>query len=91
MIGFRDNLFYCCKSTHCCLFVERRNIMACLLHHFNDSVEVYGMASVGESCIQVGVESSRCGVCVAFDTGNLHKPAHRVACESEVMFESHLR
>ena len=60
-----------------------------LLHHLYDSVEVNGVFSVGECGIQIGIESSRGGVCVSLDAGYLHKAAYGVAGESEVVLESH--
>ena len=80
----------CCKSALRRFFVEAWQVVSCALHHLNHLVETHAVASVGEVCIRVGVECTGGGEGVALDTRNLHKAAHGVARQSEVVFESHL-
>ena len=78
----------CCKSALRRFFVEAWQVVSCALHHLNHLVETHAVASVGEVCIRVGVECTGGGEGVALDTRNLHKAAHGVARQSEVVFES---
>ena len=80
-----------CKAALARLLIERREVMACLLHHLHHAVERYGVCAVREGSVQVGVKGA-CG-CegVALDSGNLDETANGVAGHAEVVFQSHLR
>ena len=73
-----------------CLLVERRQVVAGLLHDLDDAVEAHRVATVGESRVEIGVERAGRRIGVAFDAGYLHETAHGVAREAEVMLEAHL-
>ena len=47
------------------------------------------MTSVSIHCIYCCVKTARRCVCISFYTWDLHKTAYRVACKSEVVFETH--
>lgn len=70
-------------------FVDGGEVVAGLLHDFDNAVEGDGVAAVGEGGVEVGVESAGGGVGVAFDARNLHEAADGVAGEAEVVFKTH--
>ena len=69
--------------------IEGRNIVARLLHYLDDAVEIHRVASVGECRVEVGIEGTGCGVCVACDAGNLYETADGVSCKADMMLETH--
>ena len=70
--------------------VEARKGVARFVHHLHDLVEAHHVRAVGERGVGVGVEGPGCGDGVALDAGDLHQSAHGVACEAQVVFETHL-
>ena len=79
------------QSSLCRLFVERGQVVACLLHHAHHMVETDAMLAVGEGCIEVGVEGTTGGKGITLDAGNLNQTAHGVARHAQMVFQSHLR
>ena len=67
-----------CQAAFGGFFIDRREVVAGLLHYLDDSVEGNGVATVGKRRIEVGVEGAGGGVGVALDAGNLNEATHRV-------------
>ena len=64
--------------------------MARLLHDLHYTVEIYRVTAVAECGVKVCVEGSGRCIGVALYAWYLYETAYRVACEAEMMLETHL-
>ena len=78
------------QPTFAGLLVERRQVMAGLLHSLYHMVEAYAVVSVGERGIEIGSESTGGSKGIALYTRYLYQSADRVAGHAEMMLKSHL-
>ena len=58
-----------------------------LAHCFNCGIQRYDMRAVAEQRHTCGIDGSIGSHSVAFNAGDLHQPAHRVAGQPKVMFD----
>lgn len=60
-------------------FVKGWDVVAGLLHDFDDAVEADAVTAVRNGGVKIGVESTCGGISVALDAGNLDEAADRIA------------
>ena len=70
--------------------VERRKILAGLLHDLHHVVEGDAMLSVGKAGVQIGIQGTGGREGVALYAGNLHESANRIAGHPQMVLEAHL-
>ena len=82
-------LIFFSNASLCSLFVERGYVMPRLLHDAYHLVVADAVDSVGEGCIEVGIEGSAGCKGVALDARYLHETANRVAGHAQMVLKSH--
>jgi len=68
-----------CQSAGGRFFIKAGKGVPRFFHDFDHMIEAHVVFSVGKSGIDVGIESTSRGNCVALDAGNLHQASHRIA------------
>lgn len=63
--------------------------MTRLSHHFNYTVERYGMMAIREGSVEVSIQCSGGSKGISLDARNLNQSANWVAGHSEMMLQSH--
>ena len=64
------------QSSFACLAVKGGKIVSCLTHYFDYLVIRNTMIAVGKRCIDIGIQSTGCGMGIPLDAGNLNHPAY---------------
>lgn len=63
--------------------------MAGLFHNLHHFVERYLVCPVSQHGIRIGIHGTGGSIGIAFDAGDLHQTANRVAGQSQMVFQSH--